>query len=94
MGMKGAIFVLAIGVAVVYLSRYNRGNDEPVSLNATYDYIIRKISYGVINNTDTQRFSWNISIATIKIKQYCKCYFLKFKLQNYSFIPVKLFYCM
>lgn len=40
MGMKGAIFVLAIGVAVVYLSRYNRGNDEPVSLNATYDYII------------------------------------------------------
>lgn len=49
MGMKGAIFVLAIGVAVVYLSRYNRGNDEPVSLNATYDYIIRKISYGVIN---------------------------------------------
>lgn len=77
MGMKGAIFVLAIGVAVVYLSRYNRGNDEPVSLNATYDYIIRKISYGVINNTDMQR---NISIVTIKIKQYSKCYFLKFKL--------------
>lgn len=59
MGMKGAIFVLAIGVAVVYLSRYNRGNDEPVSLNATYDYIIRKTSYGVINNTEMQRFSWN-----------------------------------
>lgn len=94
MGMKGAIFVLAIGVAVVYLSRYNRGNDEPVSLNATYDYIIRKTSYGVINNTEMQRFSWNISIATTKLKQYCKCYFLKFKLQNYSFIPVKFFYCM
>lgn len=94
MGIKGAIFVLAIGVAVVYLSRYNRGNDEPVSLNATYDYIIRKTSCGVINNTDMQRFSWNILIASIKIKQHCKCYFLKFKLQNYSFIPVKFFYCM
>lgn len=91
MGMKGAIVVLVIGVAVVYLSRYNRGNDEPVSLNATYDYIIRKIYYGVINNTYMQR---NISIVSIKIKQYCKCHFLKFKLYNYSFIPVKLFYCM
>lgn len=50
MGMKGAIFVLAIGVAVVYFSRYNRGNDEPVSLNASYDYIICKISYRVIND--------------------------------------------
>lgn len=62
MGMKGAIFVLAIGVAVVYFSRYNQGNDEHVSLNATYDYIICKISYRVINDTEMQCFSLNIWI--------------------------------
>lgn len=50
--MKGVIFVFVIGVVVVYLLRYNWGNDEFVLFNVIYDYIICKIFCGVINNID------------------------------------------
>lgn len=52
MGMKGVIFVFVIGVVVVYLLRYDWGNDEFVLFNVIYDYIICKIFYGVINNIE------------------------------------------
>lgn len=40
MGVKVAIVVLILAVAVVYFTKFRQNTVDPVMLNSSYDYII------------------------------------------------------